>query len=148
MPISSTWTPISRIYGMEKLTVKEQVLFQQRIYFASKQRMLWYADNISSFPLRRAQIERYYDPDEVGRIRGHLSKRKHQLKNVRDQSEDAEMKAYDIWNAQERVKDDSKRVHRREEIQNIVMGYETGSDIVPGPGNNSHRAVFVDNGHA
>jgi hypothetical protein len=26
----------------------------------------------------------------------------------------------------------------------MVIGYETGSDIVPGPGNHSHRAVFVD----
>jgi hypothetical protein len=50
-PYSLTWTPISRIYGMDKLTAREQVLFQQRIYFASKQRMIWYAEHIPSFPL-------------------------------------------------------------------------------------------------
>ena len=44
----------------------------------------------------------------------------------------------------EKVSDDSKKSHYREELRNMVIGFKTGSDIVPDPGNKSHRAVFVD----
>ena len=46
--------------------------------------------------------------------------------------------------AKEVISDKSKKSHHREELRNMIIGYETGSDLVPGPGNKSHRAIFVD----
>jgi hypothetical protein len=54
------------------------------------------------------------------------------------------MKVYESMNNKEKLRDDSKKSQYREELRNMVIGYETGSDIVPGPSNRSHRAVFVD----
>jgi hypothetical protein len=139
-----SWMTISRIQGMERLTSKEQVLFQQRIWFAPKKLILWYIDNIPSFPLKKSQLELYFDPDEIGRLKGHFKKRSHHLANVYDQSEEEEMKIYERMSMKELIQDKSKKSHHREELRNMVIGYETGSDIVPGPNNKSHRAVFVD----
>jgi hypothetical protein len=141
---SPKWMTISRIQGMERLTSKEQVLFQQRIWFASKNRMIWYIDNIPSFPLKKSQLELHFNPDEVGKIRGHFTKRSHHSANVYDQSEEEEMKVYERMSSREVIQDQSKKSHHREEIRNMVIGYETGSDIVPGPNNKSYRAIFVD----
>ena len=47
-------------------------------------------------------------------------------------------------NTKEVLQNNSKKSHHREELRNMVIGYETCSDIVPGPNNKSHRAVFVD----
>jgi len=88
---------------MERLNSKEQVLFQQRIWFAPKKLMLWYIDHIPSFPLKKSQLELYFNPDEVGLIRGHLMKRSHHLANVYDQSEEQEMKVYERLNTKEAV---------------------------------------------
>ena len=141
---SPRWMTISRVQGMERLTSKEQVLFQQRIWFATKKRMLWYIDHIPSFPLKKSQLELYFNHDEVGKIRGHFMKRSHHSANVYDQSEDEEMKVYEKMSMKEVIQDNSKKSHHREELRNMVIGYETGSDIVPGPNNKSYRAVFVD----
>jgi hypothetical protein len=141
---SPKWMTISRIQGMERLTSKEPVLFQQRIWFASKNRMIWYIDNIPSFPLKKSQLELHFNPDEVGKIRGHFTKRSHHSANVYDQSEEEEMKVYERMSSREVIQDQSKKSHHREEIRNMVIGYETGSDIVPGPNNKSYRAIFVD----
>jgi hypothetical protein len=135
---------VARIQGMEKMSPKERVLFQQRTWFCTKKSMIWYAKNIPSFPITLSQIESYFVPDEVGFVRGHFSKHSHHQRNMTDQSEADEMKAYSRMGTKEIVRDQSKKSHHREELRNMVIGYETGSDIVPGPNNKTHRAVFVD----
>jgi hypothetical protein len=144
-PSSPKWMTIKRIQGMERLTSQEQVLFSQRTWFAPKNLMKWYVKNIPTFPITLSQIELYYDSQEVGFLRGHFTMRTHHQDNISEIADELrEHRVYEKISQRERVQDQSRASHYREELRNMVIGYETGSDIVPGPGNKSHRAIFVD----
>jgi hypothetical protein len=142
---SPTWMTIKRIQGMERLSSREQVLFSQRTWFASKKLMKWYVKNIPSFPLTLSQIELHFDSQEVAFMRGHFLMRSHHQANMSEMAEELkEHQVYEKISQKEAVQDISRSSHYREELRNMVIGYETGSDIVPGSGNTSHRAIFVD----
>ena len=78
---------IQKIYGMEAFTIKQKVLFQQRIWFASKEQMMWHARHIPSYPLTVKQIEEHFDGTEVGKIRGHMQARHVTTRRLTDQEE-------------------------------------------------------------
>ena len=84
--------------------------------------MLWYAENLLSFLLKKSQIELYHDVNEVARIRGHLEKRSYHQANIHDQSEEEEMKVYEKMNTMEVQTDNSKKSHHREELRNMIIG--------------------------
>jgi hypothetical protein len=70
--------------------------------------MLWYIDHIPSFPLKKSQLELYFDPDEVGMLKRHFKKRSHHFANVHDQSEEEVMKIYERMSVKELIQDKSK----------------------------------------
>ena len=130
---------------MERLSSKEQVLFSQRTWFAPKNLMKWYVKNIPSFPLTLSQIELHFDSQEMGFMRGHFMMRTHHQANISEVAEEMkEHLVYERMSKNEVTQDRSRESHYREELRNMIIGYETGSDIVPGPGNKSFRAIFVD----
>jgi hypothetical protein len=142
---SPKWMNIKRIQGMERLSSKEQVLFSQRTWFAPKSLMKWYVRNIPSFPITLSQIELHFDSQEVGFMRGHFMMRSHHQANISEVADELkEHQVYEKMSRNEVIQDRSRSSHYREELRNMIIGYETGSDIVPGPGNKSYRAVFVD----
>jgi hypothetical protein len=50
-PVNMKTQRIQKIYGMDAFTIKQKVLFQQRIWFAPKESMIWHAKHIPSYPL-------------------------------------------------------------------------------------------------
>ena len=92
-----------------------------------------------------SQIELHFDSQEVGFLRRHFTARKYHQANISELAEEfKEHKVYERMSQKEVKQDQSRASHYREELRNMVIDYETGSDIVPGPGNKSHRAVFAD----
>jgi len=126
---------------MEKFTVPQKVMFQQKIYFAPLDLMVWYSKNIPTFPLNEAQIRANYVHNETGRLRGMLPKRKHQTRGDVDQAELKEINDY-FKSFEKTGENQPKEIIGKQQHRNTVIGYETGSDIAIGPGN--VKDVFVD----
>jgi len=107
--------------------------------------MKWYVKNIPSFPLTLSQIELHFDSQEVGFMRGHFMMRSHHQANISEVADEMkEHQAYKRISKNEVIQDRSRSSHFREELHNMIIGYETESDIIPGPENKSYQAVFVD----
>ena len=114
------------------------MLFSQRTWFAPKHLMKWYAVNIPSFPLTVSQIELHFDSQEVEFLRGYFTARTYHQTNISELAEELkEQKVYERMSQKEVKQDQSRASHYREELRNMDIGYETDSDIVPGPDNKS-----------
>ena len=127
---------------MEKFSVKQRVIFQQRIWFAPLSMMVWHSKNLIGYPLTEYQIREYYDHSETARIRGHLESTRYTYRLRQDQYEIREIDEY-FSNINRNDKSKNNEVfNERTQLRNLIIGKETGSDIVVGPG--KFKAVFVD----
>jgi hypothetical protein len=127
---------------MEAFTVKQKVLFQQRIWFASREQMMWHARHIPSYPLTTKQIEEHFDNTEVGKIRGHMQARHITTRRLTDQEEQRKIDAYLKAAVNPKLPKHTNPMISVPELRNMEIGYQTGSDIAVGPG--LTKAVFVD----
>jgi len=131
----------SIVYGLGQMPIKDLVLFTQRTFFRSKQRLKWMADNVPGFPVTSKQIEKHWQKD-VCYIRGYMKRRKVDSSQFISRDDIPDDDESDDEDPKPSAAESSLPVSKVEP-RNEIVGYQVGSDVY-GPFYGEYIISYVD----